>query len=224
MKNPYKINIAWLSSIVILTLLLLLSSCDSNIFPCCLHLSPIAEKIIIGFLYSSILLLLAELIQFISDQKNYGYLKGDYSRTIITDVLPNNKREENLNQSEKDELTKNFKKALPGSRFVELLYYKKIGQNWRIKLKYLHHGIYEGIAEYHKYWEGNSECTKVKFTFTLNKGNLTTGSGNYKYIERDDYGTYIFQVNENDKNEILVSFKNTIPSGLAEGYEKWKRI
>lgn len=230
MKNPYYINFAWLSAIAMMSGLLLFFSYNSNISCNCVHLSTIWEKIIIGLFYSSILLLLNELVQFISDQVNYGYLKGEYVRTIIADVIEksdivkNKKRAEELDEEEIKQFEKRGLRPIPGSRYVEIFPYKEIGKDWRIKLKYLHHGTYEGIADYHRYWQGTGEVTKVKFTLTLNKSNLTTGSGNYKYIEQDDYGIYSFQVNANDKDEILVIYKNTIPSGLAEGYEKWKRI
>jgi hypothetical protein len=127
-----------------------------------------------------------------------------------------------------DEQVKKFKERnlipIPGSRYVEILGYRDIGKNWEIELKYLYHGIYKGKAQYHKYWGNYGDSTIVNFTLILNIPNLTTGSGNYKYLEIEDYGIYEFQVNESNKTEILIEYKNTIPSGLSEGYEKWQRI
>jgi hypothetical protein len=188
-----------------------------------------AENIIIGILSSVFLLLLNEIIQLYSDRKIYGYLEGEYIRTIITDSIENSRiapgkvREDELTEEEKKKFADRGLIPMPGSRYVEVHYYREMGKNWRIRLRYLHHGMYEGVADYHKWWANNSELTKVKFTLTLNQSNLTTGSGNYKYVEDDDYGIYSFQINEDDKSEILVTYENTIPSGLAKGYEKWKR-
>lgn len=188
------------------------------------------ENIFIGLFSSTTLLLLLEIFNYFSDKELYSYLEGLYFRTIITDVIANSdivkseKRTEELSVDQKQQFIERGLWPIPGSRYVEIFPYREIGKDWKINLKYLHHGIYQGTAEYHKYWESNNEKTLVKFTLTLNQSNLTTGSGNYKYLERDDYGVYQFQLNEDDKDEILVSYKNTIPSGLAEGYEKWRRV
>jgi hypothetical protein len=231
MKNPFYINITWLGIIVIITsILLLFFSSECNDCICVAHISSKTENILIGIFASSLLLLFNEIVQLISDKKNYDYLKGEYKRTIIADVIEksdivkNEKRAEELNEEQIKEFEKRGLRPIPGSHYLEILPYREIGKDWRITLKYLHNGIYDGTADYHKYWENFGEKTTVKFTLTLNKSNLTTGSGNYKYMERDDYGIYSFQMNATNKNEILVTYKNTIPSGLAEGYEKWERI
>ena len=97
-----------------------------------------------------------------------------------------------------------------------------------IKLKYLFHGIYSGTVEYYDHKKNNSkeshiEKNTAKFTFNLNLGNKMIGTGSYKYIQTDDYGKYEFQVDEDDNNRIVVSYENTIPSGLANGYEIWEK-
>ncbi len=229
-KNSYIRNIGLLLIFTIASSTILLCSCGCNESCCCkLHLSLTIENIIIGLFSSSLLLLLMEIFQLVSDKHLYGYLEGKYIRTIITNVITNSdivtteKREEDLNDFQKKKFIDRNLIPIPGSRYVEILDYRNIGKDWKIDLKYFHHGIYEGTAEYHKYWENDGNKTIVKFTLTLNQFNLTTGSGSYKYVEKDDYGIYTFQVNENDKDEILVTYKNAIPSGLSEGYEKWKR-
>lgn len=230
MKNPYTRNILLQIGLTVITIIVLLLNCRCNEICCSnLHLSSTWENIIIGLLSSLILLLLIEIFQMFSDKLLYGYLEGKYSRTIITDVIANSdivngeKRTEDLN----DEQVKEFKarnlNPIPGSRYVEILGYRDIGKDWVIELKYLYHGIYKGTAQYHKYWGNYGDPAIVNFTLILNIPNSTTGSGNYKYMEIEDYGTYEFQVNENNKTEILVEYKNTIPSGLSEGYEKWQR-
>jgi hypothetical protein len=62
--------------------------------------------------------------------------------------------------------------------------------------------------------------TAVKLIFTA----PITGSGNYKYEGKYDFGTYNFQIDPENENRILVFYQNTIPSGLAEGYEIWERV
>lgn len=227
MRNPYKRNILLQLTLIGISTLGLNYSFKYLIKDD--HLYSIIENIIIGLFSSAVLLFLIEILQMISDKRRYGYLEGIYKRTIITDVIANSdivkgeKRTEELSDEQKKRFEAIGLIPIPGSRYVEVKRYHEIGKNWQINLKYLYHGIYEGIAEYHKYWENNGNSTMVKFTMTLNPSNLTAGNGNYKYIERDDYGEYKFQVNENDDTEILVEYKNVIPNGLSEGYEKWKR-
>ena len=50
-----------------------------------------------------------------------------------------------------------------------------------------------------------------------------TGVGSYKYINTDDFGKYEFQIDDQNSNRIIVYYKNTIPSGLSEGYEIWEK-
>lgn len=229
MKNPYKRNIYLQIVLILIWALVLAFTCRCNEFCCSeIHIPSIWENIILGLLSSSILLLLLEIFQKISDRRLYGYLEGTYERTIITDVIANSdlangeKRTDNLKEETKRMFEAKGQHPISGSRYVELLYYKKIGKEWRIHLRYLHHGIYQGSAEYHKYWIDGDNSTIVEFTLTLNLSNITTGSGNYNYLEIEDYGHYEFQVNKN-RDEILVEYRNSIPTGLSEGYEKWKR-
>jgi hypothetical protein len=231
MRNPFKRNITLLISIIILCCLILSVGCSCN-ESCCsnIHLSGTVSNLLVGLISSTILLLLVELFQFLQDRK-YGYLKGIYSRTVIAHLIENTdfvtceKREEELTEEQKQKFEERNLSPIKGSRYVEINDYKSLGKDLIIELKYLYHGIYEGKAEYFKYWEQPfDQKTLVKFTLTLNISNLSTGAGSYKYVEYDDYGIYSFQINDNDKSEILVTFKNTIPNGLSEGYEKWKRL
>lgn len=230
MNNPFYRNFIWLGILTIFSGSILFLSCICEYCDCYAHISSLTQNIIIGFFSSSLLLLLNELVNFISDKNKYGFLEGTYERKIITDVLelqPNitKKRTDELTEDEIKSLRKNGCEPIPNSKYVELFDYINIGKDWRIHLKYLYGGTYEGTADYHAYWkkEYGSKAI-VKFTLTLNPSNITTGAGNYKYLEQEDFGIYSFQINEEDKNEILITYKNTIPSGLAQGYEKWRRI
>lgn len=232
MKNPFLRNIFWLSLVLIITGVLILFSCECKCCNCITHFSSNTLNVIIGLFSSALLLLLLETISYYTDKSIYDFLEGEYKRTIITDVIENSHlskgviREENLTDDQRKEFEKIGQRPIKGSKYVELIGYREIGKDWRIKLTYLHHGIYEGVAEYNNSWDKDKygQSTEVKFTLTLNPSNITTGAGNYKYVECEDYGLYSFQVNESDKNEIVVTYQNTIPSGLAAGYEKWKRV
>lgn len=229
MNNPFYRNFIWLGILTAFTGSILFLS---YICECCeyfANISSLTQNIIIGIFSSSLLLLMNELVNFISDRIKYGFLEGTYSRKIIADVLElqpniNKKRTDELNPNEIESLREKGYEPIPDSKYLELLGYRDIGKEWRIKLKYLNYGTYEGIADYHAYWKDYGTKATVKFTLTLNPSNITTGSGNYKYLDKEDYGIYSFQVNEENKNEILVIYHNTIPSGLAQGYEKWERI
>lgn len=228
-KNPFFRNITWLAALSFLSLICVIIKyyfCENPS-----DLIDILNNLILSIFSSSVLLLLNETIQYFFDQKLYGFLNGQYERTIITNVIENNlvlknkNREEEITTSEeRKKLQSHGLRAIEGSRYLELEDYKKLGKDWKIELKYLHNGIYEGEGEYNKYWKNSGESTKVKFTLTLDKNNILIGNGSYKYLEVDDYGIYHFQVNADDKSEILVTYKNTIPNGLAEGYEKWKKL
>lgn len=120
---------------------------------------------------------------FVSDRITYGYLEGKYVRTIITDVIENSdivtnkKRTEELNENEISQFKAIGLIPIPGSRYAEIFPYRELGKDWKISLTYLHHGTYEGVADYHRYWEApQGGVTKVKFTLTVNKSNITTGS------------------------------------------------
>ena len=228
-NNPFYRNFIWLGILTVFTGSILFLSCTCEYCSCCAHISSLTQNIIIGIFSSSVLLLLNELINYLSDKNKYGFLEGTYERTIITDVLElqpkiNKKRTDELDENEIKMLVNKGLRPIPDSKYVELIGYREIGKNWRIQLNYLHNGAYEGTADYHAYWADYGTKTSVKFTLTLNPSNITTGAGNYKYVEREDYGIYSFQVNEADRNEILVTYHNTIPSGLSQGFEKWKRL
>lgn len=231
LRNPFIRNIILQFLLVIISIFTLAKKCSCNESCCCnFHLSSTMENIVIGLLSASILLLLFEIFQMLFDKVLYGYLEGKYNRTIITDSIANSdivkgeKRTEDLTADQKRQFAERKLQPIPDSRYVEVLGYRDIGKDWIIELKYLYHGIYEGTAEYHKYWETPyGQPTKVKFKLTLSIPNVSIGTGNYKYLEREDYGIYDFQVNASDSTEILVLYKNSIPSGLSEGYEKWHR-
>jgi hypothetical protein len=229
MKNPFYRNFIWLGIISAITGIVLFISCTYDCRECFVIISSLTQNIIIGFFSSSILLLLNELVNFFADRNKYGFLEGTYSRKIIADILElqpdiNKKRTDELTSTEIEILLKRGFEPIPDSKYIEIIGYREIGKEWRIKLKYLHNGTYEGIADYHAYWLTYGTKTTVRFTLTLNTSNITTGSGNYKYLDKDDYGIYSFYVNGEARNEILVTYYNTIPSGLAQGYEKWERI
>ena len=74
-------------------------------------------------------------------------------------------------------------------------------------------------------WKNNSFVKmKARITINLNPANIMTGSGSYKYSNLDDFGKYEIHVDDDNNHRIIVNYKNTLPSGLAQGYEIWERM
>jgi hypothetical protein len=180
------------------------------------------KLVFIGILYSALVLLLSEVVQFYRDKKEFGVLAGDYERENWFEKIEKNRRAEDLTQEEKQQIERSQKRVVPSTSYKEFLYGK--GEGWNIKLKYLYKGVYTGEATYHMYWVSDkNQKTKVSLTLHLH-ADLNTGSGTYAYTEKNDSGTYSFQISETDANKLIVRYTNVIPSGIAEGYEIWKRI
>lgn len=228
MKNPYYFNFMWLSLIIIILGAILLLSCCCGDY--CFLFKPRTENILIGIFSSAILLLLVEIIQFSIDQTKYSFLKGTYFRESIAGINEGGVRSSDIIKDEREKREKGANiRFINDSCYHELLYYECDKVKYFIKLNYLFHGIYSGTVEYYdhinsKPKEGVIKKTTANFTFNLNLANKMIGTGSYKYVQKDDYGKYEFQIDEENKNRIIVSYENTIPSGLSKGYEIWKKI
>ena len=160
-----------------------------------------AKNIYIGIFSSSIVVLLLEIIAFFRDRYKYSFLDGIYQRQIITDkqILP-------INDSIYKDMTQSYKDDnVPD----------------KIKLVYSGDGEYKGTAEYN---EG-----KVEIVINLNADNRNVGTGTYQFTSKKpgykmpDLGVYKIQVDQANENIIYVYYSNTIPSGIASGYEIWER-
>lgn len=236
MKNPFITNFLWLSFVIILFSIPLLCSTPCGHY--CFSFKPRTENIFLGILSSAILLLFIEIINFIYDRKKYGFLSKNYKRVLITqknngdlrssdilkEIIEEDKRKKAREKKEKDECIR----FINDSCYHELLYYNCNQVDYLIQLDYHYHGIYTGFVEYFDHEKGNwkenkMEKIKAKVTLNLNTANKMTGSGSYKYLNCDDFGRYEFQIDEQNPNRIIVSYCNTIPSGLAEGYEVWEK-
>jgi len=225
-ENPYYFNIGIILLIIVFFIII---HYGINSYLACIY-GELLKNIIFGIVSSSILLLILEFILCFKDKKLYGRLKGRYKRTFIAVDLEkidlgfevNSFR--NLSKRETYFIKKRNLKHLSNSRYAEEMGYRVFDPSWEIELKYRYHGIYYGRASYHKYWGNYGEEAIVDFTLILNRDNPTHGSGNYKYKEIDDFGTYDFQVSsETNEIELFIFYSNIIPSGLAAGYEKWKK-
>lgn len=242
MKNPYYINFIWLGIIVcVLGFMLFYPCCYCDGY--CFLFPSRMENVLIGIFSSAILLLFVEIIQFINDRVKYGFLAGTFIRKLITQMndqglrsseVPQNIVEPNLKEiaRKESEIKQGVKFFNPDSRYCELVYYRCDEMKYEIHLHYKFHGIYTGTVEYFdhdKSPQGNWKervilKTKANVTLNLNLANKQVGSGSYKYQSKNDYGKLDFQVNNETNNEIVVSYKNTIPTGMAEGYEIWERV
>lgn len=193
----------------------------------CFTLTSRTENILLGILSSAILLLLTEFIYYLVDRKKYGFLKTKYNKQVITQVNERRERSNNIPDRDSQEM-QNGIKFINDSIYHELKYYSCDTIQYLTELKYHYHGIYTGTVEYLDYKESdwrNGKIIKIKaiITLNLNLANKMTGSGSYKYFNRDDFGKFEFQVDEQNSDRVLVSYINTIPSGLAEGYEIWAK-
>ena len=89
-NNPFYRNFIWLGILTVFTGSILFLSCTCEYCSCCAHISSLTQNIIIGIFSSSVLLLLNELVNYLSDKNKYGFLEGEYSgRTVppISDEL-----------------------------------------------------------------------------------------------------------------------------------------
>lgn len=222
MRNPYYFNFSWLSAIIILLALFILDPCNCFSFQSTIQAR--IENIFIGIFSSEILLLLIEFINFFIDKRKYGFLKSRYFKERITQVNKNRTRFEQV-QNRTQEESENTIKFINGSIYHDLTYYSLESIKYFTDLKYHYHGIYTGTVEYYDKRDEVSGLiikTKAQITLTLNPANKMTGTGNFKYIDKDDFGKFEFLIDENT-DRIIVSYVNIIPSGLSEGYEIWAK-
>ena len=216
----------WISLIIFILGGVLLCICCCGHY--CFEFKSRTENILLGILSSSFLLLFVEIINFIIDKKKYGFLNGKYKKVLITQMNSNGLRSSEVPDASKKEIEEKIK-FIPDSCYHTLDYYDCGEVDYLTVLTYHYHGIYTGYVEYLDHIKGNwkeNNMVKIKtrVTLNINSANKMTGSGSYKYANRDDFGKYEFQVDEENTNRIIVNYRNTLPSGLAEGYEIWERI
>jgi hypothetical protein len=239
MKNPYYTNFIWLSVIItVLGTILLCKCCCCEVY--CFEFLPRTENILLGIFSSAILLLIFELINYVMDRKKYGFIEGVYYRKAIYQVNENRLRGSEIptNRDDIDEKRRERMDLLEtkGERYSddsiyhELIYQKCTDIKYSIRLSYKFQGMYSGTAEYFLHdsysgrWQDRSIAkTKVAITLNINLGNKMTGEGSYKYVNKDDFGKYEFQIDDENSDRIIVYYRNTLPSGLSEGFEIWEK-
>lgn len=181
-------NVKWLCSALCIAIILYVS----NFMTIELRL---ADHVLIGLIYSIILLILLELKDIRREYTIYSWLAGEYERREIFQV--------------------NHTK-LTGTKY-EKLDYSKV--NVGVILKYVENRMYEMELSY------ENGVVKGYFFIDQVNLNLGTGGYHYTatrdpYIHAD-YGTYNLQVDPLNKNVLYVYHKNIVPNGNAEGYEVW---
>lgn len=235
-KNPYKTNFLIFGFIAIGTLIYLISAAKyhSSVFGWSDYAMAIFNDIIIGIFTTSLLLLGIEWMHYTRDKRRLGYLEGTYRKILITGVNDERKRTEDILLETREKTSKGSNiKYINGSIYHELCYYEIDKNEYLTTLFYEYNGKYTGTVEYidhdfkydkdkgHAQMDIKPKC-KAAFSLIFNPPN--TGSGNYKYEGKYDFGTYNFQIDPENENKVLVFHQNTIPSGLAEGYEIWERV
>ena len=208
MKNPFIINSLWLGIIVMLCSVILIGECQ-----CCHNYNETFRNVIIGVLSSALLLLLVEVILFIRDFLKFSFLAGKYKRLEIYQINENRIR---WTKDESIEINGKQFEYKKDSCYHRLAFYDELSNRKKIKLEYLFNGKYSGTVEYD---EGTT-----KISITLDSTNEMQGKGTYQYTNRRDLGTYEVQIDKINTKRIYLYYKNTIPSGLAEGYEIWEKI
>jgi hypothetical protein len=153
-----------------------------------------------GIFASSLVVMFLEIANWIRDRMKFAYLEGAYMRTAI--------RNEEEKRNENDE---KYTDIMPEYSDVDP----------QIELRYRSKGQYNGSLSYKEGF--------AVFTLYLDPLNPLCGKGSYQYKEKKqgfkmpDIGSYEIQVDCLTKKRIYVRFKNTIPSGLAGGYEIWDK-
>jgi len=219
MKNPFYTNFLWLGITILLLLYLLFSTCSCEDY--CFSFSPRVEGLLIGILSAAALLFLAELVLFIRDKKRFGFLSGKYKRLKIYQ-LNKDKKQWDKNEIIEVESGEQFEYKAD-SVYHRLMIYDSQILTLKINLTYLFGGKYVGKADYN---EGSADIT-----ISLDTTNEMQGKGTYEYYTRKDgklpdIGKYEIQIQSNSQHHttLFVYYKNTIPSGAAEGYEIWEKI
>jgi len=216
LKNPFIYNIRWLSVLSALALLFLFLPYPDSL------INDLWKHIIAGVFYSALVLLINEFVQLFRDKIELGILKGKYVRKELFQVLDGGKSAEQLTQTERDKIVSANQQIVEGTRYSKFLNTKDV--ECEIELNYLFKGAYFGTAKYHndlEHVDANVQ-TDVFITIHLND-DLNTGSGTYQYKNFKVYGTYLLHISPLEPNKIIISFKNIIPSGIAEGYEIWEK-
>jgi len=160
------------------------------------------DNLLVGTVSSSLVVAILEIVDIIRDRSQYRFLVGKYQRTRIC-----NKLDKNLGDGIYDDITQRYNE-------------KKVKLD--LELSYFGDGKYKGTAGY--------EEGVAAVTFILDPVNPHTGIGSYQYLSKygtypmPDHGTYRIQVDSQDRSRIYVYFQNSIPTGVAAGYEIWEKI
>jgi hypothetical protein len=160
---------------------------------------PDTKNISLNIFSSATVVFIIELIVLVRDSWRYSFLQGTYKRTQIFGTDPEKKTD-----TKYVDMTKTYNDNIVNQEIV------------------LH---YDGDAKYHGYAHyDKGKKGKTKITLNLDTENPMTGTGTYQYLEKTviDIGTYKFQV-DIDKKRIYIFYSNLLPSGLASGYEIWKK-
>ncbi|MBU3715284.1 MAG: hypothetical protein FGM46_10130 [Ferruginibacter sp.] len=201
---------------------------------------PRTENILLGILSSAIFLLFIEIINYVIDKKKYGFIEGVFYRKAIYQVndnrlrgfeIPTDIADNEQKRKKRMELSKDKgERYSDDSIYHELVYQRCAEIKYSIRLNYKFQGMYSGTAEYflHDTYTGrwqdrNIGKTKAAITLNMNLANKNTGEGSYKYVNKEDFGKYEFQIDDENPNRIIVYYRNTLPSGLSEGYEIWEK-
>ncbi len=223
-------NFKWLIIVLIISGVYLLCSilCHSSVLS--KHATTTFNEVIIGIFSAAVLSSFLEVMLYTYDKIKFGFLAGTYIRKVITGINDGGLRSDAIDISTRQarEAAGNIK-FITDSKYHELSYYDCINEEYIIVIDYEFAGNYTGNAEYYDHnvvgtnaYSYPKPKTTAEIILNLNNIDRVRGTGSYKYKGKDDCGSYeIMTIGTN--LDILVYYKNILPSGLAEGYEIWTR-
>ena len=182
--------------IVIITIALILAK-D------CLNYCSSVENLLIGLLASSLVVLLIEAITYLMNINRYSYLSGKFERIKIFNKL---------DQRDGDIIYEDITKRYDETKVNKDIHIKDNGE-----------GRFSGEANY--------EEGKQAFELFLDQTNPSYGKGIYHYAEKHkaymnsmpDFGKLEIIRDKNNSRTIYIIYQNISPSGIAAGYEIWRK-
>ncbi|MBL7890881.1 MAG: hypothetical protein JNL24_15105 [Bacteroidia bacterium] len=235
-NNPYKQNCIIFAAISLISAVYLILGCyfKYTLLDWSDYAITTFNNVISGVLTSALLLFAVEWILYKKDVLSYGKYSGTYRKVYMTEVNDDRKRSQEIEKSVRLGKESGSKiKFIDDSVYHELSYYELETNEYLTELEYLYNGKYKGTVEYIDH-DFEDEMGKKHYDlkikpkcfayFQLNFTSNISGEGNYKYANKLDFGIFNFQLDPENSNRILVYYKNTMPSGISEGYEIWERI
>jgi len=168
----------------------------------CLKYNSSIEALLISLLASILVVLIIELITYLMNVSRYSFLSKDFKRIKIF-----NKIDARAGDTIYEDITNRYNGSVAPL----------------IKIKHHGEGRFTGKANY--------EEGLLSFELFLDKTNPSYGTGTYQYTKKykkyallmPDFGKLETIRDKNDLKKVYIIYQNISPSGIAAGYEIWKK-